>query len=308
MKVYIIIVTYNAMKWIDRCLTSIRHSDTPVNIVVVDNSSKDETLSHIETDYPEVFIIKNDINRGFGKANNQGIEYAYSQGATHFFLLNQDAYIYEDTIGKLVEVQDKYDIALVSPVHLNGDGTVMDYNFFQKIVLAEQNIGYVSDLEIGKRKEYYQVFKTNAAAWMLSLRAIKTIGGFDPIYFHYGEDGNYCQRLKYHNEKCVFVPTSYVRHDRIRQGNMKVYKENEILMHLLYNYDDVNNKVLRITKARAKLHLWHFKLAVVSLFKFDMRGLWNVINGYFKFFKRIPQIRKSLKTDRSVGPSWLILE
>ena len=204
--VYIIIVTYNAMKWIDKCLNSIGQSNVKAEVVVVDNCSKDETLQFIKQKYPSVHIIENNENRGFGQANNQGIEYAYKQGGTHFFLLNQDAYLHEDTIEKLVAVQDKYDIALVSPIHLNGPGDMLDYRYYQKVIRNEDNIHYVSDVIFGNQKDYYPVFKITAAAWMLSRRCVEQIGGFDPIYFHYGEDGNYCQRLKYHKEQCVFVP------------------------------------------------------------------------------------------------------
>ena len=83
LNVYCIIVTYNAMKWLDKCLGSLRESTIPIHPVIIDNSS-DETVEYISTNYPEVHIIINDINRGFGQANNQGIEYAYKQGATHF--------------------------------------------------------------------------------------------------------------------------------------------------------------------------------------------------------------------------------
>lgn len=307
-KVFIIIVTYNALKWIDKCLQSIDNSTFPANVVVIDNSSKDETVDYLKSHYPKVHLIINEENRGFGQANNQGIEYAYKNGGTHFFLLNQDAYIHEEAIERLVTVQDKYDIALVSPIHLNGGGNLLDFNFYRKTIISEDNIKFVSDAILGNLNEYYPVFKINAAAWMLSRRCVEEIGGFDPIYFHYGEDGNYCQRLKYHGEKCVFVPSAYIRHDRLRQGNMKVFKQQEIVMHLLYEYTDVNKNVLKPTSTRAIIHLCHIKMAFVSLLKLNFSSFLNVLNGYCKFFGKVGQIRKSVKTNRTKGPSWLVLQ
>lgn len=306
-KVYCIIITYNAMKWVDLCFTSLRKSAVPVFPVVVDNCSKDGTVSYIIEHYPEVHLITNNKNRGFGQANNQGIEWAYSQGATHFFLLNQDAWVQPDTIGKLVDVQDRYRIALVSPIHLNGTGEKMDYNFFSKIVLSERNLDYVSDLEVGKQKKYYPVFKINAAAWMLSRDTIETIGGFDPIYFHYGEDGNYCQRIKYQKKQVVFVPTAYMHHDRKLQGNMKVYKKNEVLMCLLFAYTDVNSGLFKNMKAKTILHAWLFKTAFVALSTARFVDFWNVVQGYLNFFVRIPQIHKSITANKKVGANWLNL-
>lgn len=307
MKVFVIIVTYNAMKWVDRCLGSLRQSEVPCIPVVIDNLSKDDTVSYICEHYPEAHLIVNNENRGFGQANNQGIEWAYRQGGTHFFLLNQDAWVHPDTIGKLVDVQDKNNIALVSPVHINGPGEKMDYGFFSKVILNEDCLDYVSDLEIGSRKQYYVVNHINAAAWMLSRRCIERIGGFDPIYSHYGEDGNYCQRIKFHKEQVVFVPGAYMHHDRVLQGNMKVYKKNEVVMLLLYLYTDVNRKPFGNMKGQMVLHLWMIKRSFLALVKLRFRDLWNIIQGYFSFFGKIPQIHRSMSTNKKVQPSWLNL-
>lgn len=307
-KIYIIIVTYNAMKWIDKCLSSIRKSNLTVEVVIVDNCSKDETLSFIRSHYPEAHIIENKGNRGFGQANNQGIEYAYKQGGTHFFLLNQDAYVHEDTVEKLVAIQDKYDIALVSPIHLNGPGDQLDYNYYQKVVTKENNIQYVSDVILGNQKEFYPVFKINAAAWMLSRRSVEEIGGFDPIYFHYGEDGNYCQRLKYHKEQCVFVPGAYIHHDRILQGNMNVYKKNHTVMQLLYAYTDVNSSPLKPSSNKFIIHGSHLKRSIIALFKFRFKDLGNILGGYGEFIKKMPRISNDLKVNRTKGAAWLNLK
>lgn len=304
-RVYCIIVTYNAMKWIDKCLGSIKRSTIPIKVVIIDNCSKDETIEYLKMSYPEVHIIVNEQNRGFGQANNQGIEWAYKEGGTHFFLLNQDAWIHDDTIEKLIYVQDKFNIALVSPIHLNGIGDKYDYNFYRKIIVDEDNRDYVSDLMLGKVKGYYPVFKINAAAWMISRRTVERIGGFDPVYFHYGEDGNYCQRIKYHNGQVVFVPDAYIHHDRERQGNMKVYKKNSTVMALLFNYSDINQSILAITKDRLKLHFIYFVNSIVLLFTLRFKDFFNILNGYLTFFIRIPQMLRSMKANKKQGTTWL---
>lgn len=306
-KVFVIIVTYNAMKWVDRCFGSLRNSEIPCVPVVVDNMSKDETVNYLREHYPEVHIIVNNKNRGFGQANNQGIEWAYRQGGTNFFLLNQDAWVHPDTLGKLVDIQNQHDIALVSPIHLNGPGDKMDWGYFTKIIVDETHLDYLSDLELGKTKPFYPVFKINAAAWMLSRRCVEQIGGFDPIYFHYGEDGNYCQRIKYHKEQVVFVPGAYMHHDRIINGDMKVYKKNEVVMVLLYLYTDVNRRPFGNMFGQIKLHLWLMKRALIALVKFRFVDFWNIIQGYLSFFGKIPQMHKSMSNNKKRQPSWLDL-
>lgn len=304
---YCIIVTYNAMKWIDKCLGSLHASSVKTHIVIVDNNSKDETVSYVEKHYPEVFLIENKKNRGFGQANNQGIEYAYKQGATHFFLLNQDAWVHKDAIQKLIDIQNYYDLTLVSPIHLNGEGNLLDYSYFVKVVINEINREYVSDLILDKQKPYYTVFKINAAAWMLSRKTIERIGGFDPLYFHYGEDGNYCQRIKYHQGKVAFVPGAYIYHDRKRQGNMKIYKKNGTLMTLLYQYSDINNSVWKIDKKRIKLHLANCMLGLSFLLRLKFKELGNLCNSYIKFIGKFPKMLNNMKLNKQIGPNWLNL-
>ena len=87
--VFTIIVTFNGEQWIRNCLLSIRESSISSHIIVVDNSSTDETINIIILEFPEVTLIQNEINLGFGKANNIGIQFALKKSATFLLLLNQ---------------------------------------------------------------------------------------------------------------------------------------------------------------------------------------------------------------------------
>ncbi len=83
-KVFVVVVTYNAMKVVDRCFESLRQNAIPCFPVVVDNLSKDVTVKYIREHFPEVHLIANNENCGLGQVNNQGIEWAYRLGATLF--------------------------------------------------------------------------------------------------------------------------------------------------------------------------------------------------------------------------------
>lgn len=307
-KVYIIIVTYNAMKWVDRCLGSLRGSEMPCIPVIVDNLSKDETVSYIREHYPEAHLIVNNENRGFGQANNQGIEWAYTQGATHFFLLNQDAWVLPDTIGNLVSVQDKYGHAVVSPIHLNGTGVEMDLPFFSYVVMKQKNISFVSDLVNNNRKDYYEVPFVNAAAWMISRRCIEKIGGFDPIFFIYAEDTNYVFRLKYHRERLAIIPSAFIHHDRGIHGNSQVYNKRAVLSRLLTTYSNINEPRFHPCWKRAKLHLWHFKNAMVALIKLHFTEFHNMLQGYILYFRSITKVNKSREQNKKIGLNWLFVQ
>ena len=89
----IIVVTYNASKWIDKCFGEF--VDMPANwqILAIDNNSDDNCVELINKKYPFVKTIKNNKNLGFGMANNIGLKFALEKGFEHVFLLNQDAWI-----------------------------------------------------------------------------------------------------------------------------------------------------------------------------------------------------------------------
>lgn len=307
-KVFVVIVTYNAMKWIDKCLSSLAHSEEECSIVVVDNCSNDETVSFVRSNYPHIIIIQNEQNKGFGYANNQGIEYAYKNGATNFFLLNQDAYVNKDTIGTLVDIQNRNNIAVLSPIHLNGDGLRIDRFFFEYFVVNEHNRDFVSDLLLSNIKKYYEVEFVNAAAWMISRRCVEKVGGFDPLFYIYGEDCNYCQRVHYHSESVAVTSKAIVRHDRITSGNPILYKKREVLSLLLITYANINEALLVITLRRIKFHLWMFKNSIVALMHLRWVEWWYIISGYITYVGLLPKVIKSRKNNKIEKANYLNLQ
>ncbi len=215
-KIYFIIVTYNAMKWAEKCFTSLRLSSVPVHCIVVDNGSTDGSQEYITTHFPEVEFIRSEENLGFGKANNIGIEKAYRKGADFFYLMNQDAWIYEDSVEKLIAVYksypDKGEIGILSPMHIDGTEKKLDI-FLDKYIAHNFETRLISDLYFQSLKPYYEVSFINAAHWLLPKETIETVGGFNPYFFHYGEDAEYVNRILFHKKKTLLVPESKVIHD-----------------------------------------------------------------------------------------------
>lgn len=215
-KIYFIIVTYNAMKWAEKCFSSLRQSSVPVHCIVVDNGSADGSQAYITTNFPEVEFIQSEENLGFGKANNIGIEKAYREGADFFYLMNQDAWIYEDSIEKLLDVYNSYpgkeEIGILSPMHIDGTEKKLDI-FLDKYIAHNFETRLISDLYFQSLKPFYEMKFINAAHWLLPKDTIETVGGFNPYFFHYGEDAEYVNRILFHGKKTFLVPGSKVIHD-----------------------------------------------------------------------------------------------
>tara|TARA_Y100000385_G_scaffold285336_1_gene345074 strand:- start:4 stop:924 length:921 start_codon:yes stop_codon:yes gene_type:complete len=214
-KIFVVIVTFNGRKWVNRCFLSFRKSQIPINVIVVDNGSTDGTQELIQEKYPEVDFGQSAENLGFGRANNIGIKKAYENNADYVFLLNQDAWIEPDTLEKLIKVAgNNVSYGILSPMHLNGKGTALDLKFSS--YLSPNNCAnLISDFILSKeRKEVYSTQYVNAAAWLLTRKCIEVVGGFNPLFHLYGEDDNYLQRVLYHDLKVGIVPNSIIYHDR----------------------------------------------------------------------------------------------
>ena len=226
MSVYIIIVTYNAMKWAEKCFSSLRKSSVPVQVIVIDNCSEDGTQEYIKNNFPEVNFIQNQENLGFGKANNIGIEIAYKNGADFFYLMNQDAWIYENSIQKLLDVyethQKKSEIGILSPMHLDGSEKKLDI-FLDKYISQNFETRMISDFYLNSIKPCYEINFINAAHWFIPKDTIEKVGGFNPYFFHYGEDNEYVNRLHFHLKKILLCTSSKVVHDgkqELRKGGL----------------------------------------------------------------------------------------
>ena len=243
-KVSIIIVTYNGMKWLEQCLASIPKK---YKIIIVDNHSTDETVQFIEQNYPQAKLFKENQNLGFGQANNKGISYGLQQETDYVYLLNQDAYLENDTIEQLIKVhQSQPAYGILSPIHTNAEKTRLDKNF-SNYVSYRGNAQFYSDFVLQQEKQaVYEVPFVNAAGWLLPKSTLLNVGGFDPIFFHYGEDDNYCQRVRYHNLKIGVVPTAFMVHDREDRTPKKTPLESEAFYkkrekNLKVKYADISN-------------------------------------------------------------------
>ena len=204
-KVFIIIVTYNGEKWIRKNLQSIKHSLVPVKVLVIDNNSSDNTVSIVKS-FGDVELILMDENLGFGSANNIAIEKALEQQADYVFLLNQDTWIYPETVGNLVlAAEANPHFGIVSPLHYASNGMNLDTNFTtywdRKTTSVSNNIDEVPFV--------------NAAAWLVPRKVIEKVGYFEPMFRHYGEDRNYANRVAYHNFKIVIAKDAKICHDRV---------------------------------------------------------------------------------------------
>jgi GT2 family glycosyltransferase len=224
--VFVIIVTYNGARWIDKNIQSLLASSYPVRIIAVDNQSTDDSVAMLRQ-YPEVDVIETGSNLGFGKANNIGMKKALAEGADYLFLLNQDAWVFEDTVSSLIQnMEANPQVCLLSPIHFQANETVYDTAF---ATYLSRKKGEINRLPL--------VPFVNAAAWMLSKTCVEKVGYFEPLFGHYGEDRNYCDRVLYHKFLIAVDTQSRIVHDRVitRNFNKDVTQSKYRILATLIN-------------------------------------------------------------------------
>lgn len=297
MLIYTIIVTYNGRKWVDFCLGGLRKSSVKVVPIVIDNCSTDDTISYILAQYPETILFPQNKNLGFGQANNVGLRYALAHNADYVLLLNQDASIAPNAIELMLAQSDGR--SLLSPIHLNGDGTHLDHNFRQNTLFKSALV--IDDMFAGNLKSYYQIGEVCAACWLLPIAIIKKVGGFNPLFLQYGEDNNYYRRLCYHNIPTILVPAAQAYHDRQMQGSIQAYNNRILYRQLLINATNVNLNLTR--RLRAQLGVLY-----VCYTRHLPQGKY-VIGAYLlnilRLLGKAKQIIHSRNVEKQIQTTWL---
>ena len=117
MKAFIIIVTYNGMTWIKKCLDSIIDSGHFSDTIVIDNNSSDNSTDYIKSNFPNIKIIENPKNYGYAKGYNEGLK---KVNADILCLLNNDVEVSENWITPIMdEFKTNSTTAAIQPKILN---------------------------------------------------------------------------------------------------------------------------------------------------------------------------------------------
>lgn len=284
-KILTIIITYNGMQWIDRCLNSVIQSSVHSDILVIDNGSTDNTVNHILANYTEIELIKTKINLGFGLANNIGLKRAVEKSYDYAYLLNQDAWIEKDTLKNLIAIQvQNPEYGILSPLQTDSSGNHLDKNF----VLACTD-DMLSDACCNVLKSVYPTNIVMAAHWLISQKCLLTTGGFSPVFPHYGEDNNYAQRARYHGFKIGIVTTTKGVHDRYDRKTPK-----SKVRYLRY-IDGL------IMLSNPEAHGNFSKLTVMYLKSFLKQPSFDYIKYYIRTIKNRNMIRSCLNTSINKG-------
>lgn len=281
--VWAVVVHFNGEEWIRNCLQSLCSSTLPVKVAVIDNASTTQAgIDIIQSEFPQITFIQSKENAGFGRANNIGMQLAVDNHADFVFLLNQDAWIEPDTIEKLVAVSEQNPaFGIISPFHLNAEKSALESGF-SNYLRADKCPNVISDIYLRQAKSLYPLPFVNAAAWLITKQCLQTVGGFDPMFFMYGEDVDYCNRVIYHRFSIGVSPVTTICHARVERKvvDKRIFTAGEKYKtqgYLLAVLKDVNASFLK-QASLFLVHLLKFSVQYTSKSKPFFAGFSVLLN------------------------------
>lgn len=213
----IVIPNWNGADVIADCLKSIeRQSVSPLEVIVVENGSIDNSAELIKEKFPKVRLIQLEKNIGFAGGVNVGIKAAKGE---YVFLLNNDAELEKDTLKNLIKTVENENADITQCVILTDNGKLIDsvgdeYSFWGLPYPGMRN--YSSS---NVPKEDKEIFSASGGASLYKMSLFKSIGYFDERFFAYYEDVDISMRSQLANKKLVLSSKAIVHHKMNHTSN-----------------------------------------------------------------------------------------
>jgi GT2 family glycosyltransferase len=231
----IIIVTHNAKDFLRNCLKSVfdRIKNLSFEVFVIDNASSDGTFEMLKNEFPQVKVIFSKENLGFAKANNLAIKEAKGK---YIFLLNPDTILLDENFEKLIDFAEKNpDVGAIGPKVLNSDLTIQHqckrgfptpwntlcYFLGLAKIFPKSKVfaGYL--LTYLDTEKIQEVDSLSGCAMLVKRDVIEKVGMIDEDYYLYGDDLDWCYRIKSGGWKVVYFPETKIIHYGGRGGTGK---------------------------------------------------------------------------------------
>jgi len=215
-----VIVNWNTRELLKNCLESVVRTvhDLTYEVIVVDNASIDGSVAMVQDFLPQVRIIANDKNRGFGAANNQAFQ---TMEGRYALLLNTDTVLTEDAVRELFSFMESHPEAGMSCGQLlNRDGSKQNSIApFPTLFTLLTNISLLEYLFPGKypskRYDHRQPIAVDSgvgACLMVRRAAMDAVGWFDERYFFFFEETDWAYRMHLAGWRIFHVPAARIYH------------------------------------------------------------------------------------------------
>ena len=275
-RVGVVVLNWRRAKDTIECVRSLQAMSYPrFDIVIVDNASADGSTGMLRAAFPGITVIENSENLGYAGGNNVGIRYALERGADYVLLLNNDTVVAPNLLRDLVvAAESDRRIGIVGP-------EICDYHdpttiWFTGAMIdwwtgASPHIG-LGERDHGQYHQRVEVDRLTGCAMMVRRDVFERVGVFDPEYFLYYEDVDFCVRAAKAGYKSYCVQTAKVWH-KVSSST----RANE--KSALHAYYQTRNRLLFLSK--------NSRIAV------SLHGMNCLLFGYYLMRAMWPPFRRS---------------
>lgn len=215
-QVAVLILNYCSLADTLACVECVRRSDYPnVRVLVIDNASPDGGGVALAARLPAAEFVGLPRNTGYAGGNNEGIRRAMQEGAQFMLILNPDVRLPANAISTYVRHLVAHpEVGALNSLQVGEDGQTLDEKFRTGVLVP---CGF-ADKSLSERAwpVAFEAGTLFGAALMLTRAAIEKVGGFDPLFFAYGEETDLCRRLCYHGFKLAVLAEPPVIHLRTK--------------------------------------------------------------------------------------------
>ena len=225
-QISVIIVNYNVRPFLEHALASVTKALGGLSgeVLVVDNASDDGSVDMLREKFPGVKLIVNENNVGFARANNQAARESLGE---YLLFLNPDTVVQENTLRVMMDFFGQHpEAGLAGCKILNPDGTLQlacrrsfptPWVAFTKIVglaamFPRSRMFARYNLTFRNPDETCQVDAVSGSFLFARRSVFENVGGFDEDFFMYGEDLDFCYRVKKNGLKVYYVHSTQIIH------------------------------------------------------------------------------------------------
>ena len=258
MDLSIIIVNYHHSHILGNCLESVYRTIEKIQfeVILVDNSSKDDGLEPILKRYTKIRFINNSKNVGFARANNQGAKIA---SGDFLLFLNPDTTMIEDAVESMLDyIRSDSSIGILGPKVLNPDQTIQYscrkfptvwsglFNRYSLTTRLFPNNRYSRDYLMldHDHNSIRSVDWVSGCCMMMSESTLKKASGFDENYFLFIEDVDLCQVIKKQGLRVVYFPNAKIFHkissSNARSTSRVIIKRHQGMIYYNQKYSETN--------------------------------------------------------------------
>ncbi|MCA9733931.1 MAG: glycosyltransferase family 2 protein [Deferribacteres bacterium] len=284
--VYCVVLNLNGLSVIEDALESIlQMTYANFRILVVDNGSSDGSPIFIRERFPNIELMENEQNLGFGGGNNVGMEYALSKGAEWIFLLNNDIVVDKNLLSELIDVGIKEETtgALGAKIYY--------FDEPDKIWFAGGNVNFFTGLTTHRQIRKVDTNTNDAVqdsdyitgcALLLRVSVLKEVGLFDEVFFpSYVEDADLSMRIRQAGYKLRYVPKAKLWHkvSSFSGGGLTPLKTELRTAHSLIFFRRYARWYHWLS-----MPLFIFLGSMVFIFREVLKGNWGLIQALFQGF------------------------